>query len=301
MNTNKRPWLVFLSAVERLLLFAFIYFMASCSVADERRKPIIYWAKYQLQPVFISSGEYNNQGMGDRLFSIMQQHLPSFQHQNYHTNVKRMYRDITKTKTICSTLTQKSNRNSTMLFSDPVLAIPTPRLIFDDAQSSPWLNKIEKTNRDDISLSSLLERNPSVKIGINKLRSCGRKINTLIARYPVNFVHFDDTVSSSDLVEMLAYQRIDFTIEYPFVISFEQKISGNVSAYKSLGLSEFQPLIPVYIICGKNEIGQKVILLINEMLLELQSTQQFRQIVEDCLPDNYLATYRSQYQQFLAQ
>jgi uncharacterized protein (TIGR02285 family) len=260
---------------------------------------VIEWAKYQFPPVFISKGDFVNQGMGDLVFQYLQKHLTSYSHIEYRSSGVRILRDFSLDKLICSTFTSKKGREDNMIFSNPITILPTQNLHYL-TDNSKIIDAIDQMTVDgQVSFTHLLKNVENIKIGLNKHRSFGKKVNSLLKQYDTKIIGIDETSGLLGIFKVLKNKRIDITIEYPFVSLFVMRSAGVSLPLNIQPMAEVPEFVKAYIACSKNKQGQVAIDAINSVISDHKARSEYRNIFEEWMPQASLSAYRVGYQRFV--
>ncbi|NQZ31726.1 MAG: hypothetical protein HRU06_10645 [Oceanospirillaceae bacterium] len=273
------------------ILVTFLLF--SCPVFNTFAKPDIKWAKYQLPPVFINQGEFRNKGMGDAIFSFLQTRLSNYSHTDYLSVGVRIMRDFKLKPLVCSAMTSKKGREDFMIFSHPVTVLPSHNLHF--SAKNPKLQFILEESRINgvISFERLLASSANLIIGLNIHRSFGDKLNDILKLYIQQVQNLDETTSTADLLYMIDSQRIDLTIELPFISYFVSR-SANITVPIAIEpLAEASKFVKAYIACSNNAAGNLVINKINQIIIEERSSREYQQLFENWIPPQSRPSFRA--------
>ncbi len=279
-----------------ICLLSLLALLSSQSVIAQQP---IEWAKYQLPPVFISKGQFVKQGTADVVYRYLQERLPSYDHSEYLSAGVRIFRDFTLDKVVCSAFTNKKGRDDIMIFSNPISILPTHNLHFIKDNPKVAMVYQQSLVNGKLSLAKLLENANGLKIGINKHRSFGDKVNQLLKQYDSSIIDFNETQGTLAIFEMMEKKRIDLTIEFPFVSHFSLSSAGLDLPLTIEPMLEVPSFVNAYIACSKNKQGQLVINDINAVLNENISFPAYRDIFEKWIPQAAMQAYREGYQEFL--
>jgi len=282
--------------LNRYALFIILFIFPTVSAIA---KPHIEWAKYQLPPVFISQGEYEDQGMADEVFNFMQARLTAYSHSNYLSPGVRVMRDFKRKALICTALTNKKGREAFMLFSKPITVLPSHNLHY--LANNPKLTTVlgKARVKGTISLEQLLAGSNSLIVGINTHRSFGDRLNDIVAHYKQQVEHLDETTSTAELITMLQTRRIDLTIELPFISYFVIRTTNNTAPIHIEPLLESAPFVKAYIACSNNNAGREVISGLNKIIDQHRDTKAYQKIYEDWIPQKSLSSFRAEFKRIV--
>jgi len=279
--------------------FAILIFLSSNIPAQT---PTIHWAKYGIPPFFIDLGIDKNNGIIDRLFQVLQERLPQYQHVNYQSNIIRIARDLQQTKLICSGLLKTAQRAKIMHYSSAAIIVPRHSLQFLVINEAHLTTKLAGALPDQLSIKALLSAYPDSKIGIIEKRSYGKRLNQLIQQYPNSFVLLDSGFGTKELFTLMRRKRVDFIIEYPIASYYTQRAHRDFH-FKNITILETLNDQNVYghIVCSKNKLGEAVITSINHIINTQKNNLAYQNIVKKWLPKDLYPLFNQQYKQFLGQ
>jgi len=261
--------------------------------------PSIEWAKYQLPPVFINEGIFKDKGMGDQVYHFLQRHLKQYSHSEYQSVGIRIMRDFKLKALVCSAMTSKKGRKELMIFSNPVSVLPSHNLHYSN--NNLKLKSILKSARvaGIISLEKLLSKSSTLTIGLNIHRSFGDSVNDILSLYSQQVDNLDETTTTAELMQMLQTQKIDLTIELPF-ISYYVNRSQNIAAEISIEpMAESPTFVKAYIACSNNSAGKAAIAAINLIIEQHRSTKAYQDIFINWIPPLALPSYKEGYQRIV--
>ncbi|WP_177208061.1 TIGR02285 family protein [Pseudoalteromonas denitrificans] len=247
------------------LLFNFIFFIF-IGFSIESLSNTITWQVNHAPPVTILKGEYKDQGFLDKILELIISELPQYRHEIIVSSMARSIFDLKKQKNVClPALFATDERKRYMTFSKSSIAHPSHRIIFNNNKILPF----EKT----IALDDLLSQE-DYTLGLDKGRSFGNKIDAIINKYSSQTnIHLQSSDSPNQLLQMVKIGRIDYTIAYPFKVSYYNKYNhlnkNNFKQYKMLDASQY---VIGRVACPKNPWGEKVIADIDVVLKNIKSS-----------------------------
>lgn len=277
-----------------------IILLFSCPVAAFAKSEI-EWAKYQLPPVFINHGEFRNKGMGDAIFNFLQIRLNNYTHANYMSVGVRIMRDFKLKPLVCSAMTSKKGREEFMIFSKPITVLPSHNLHF--RAKNPKLLPILENSRIDgiISFEHLLASSANLIIGLNTHRSFGDKLNDILKLYAQQVQNLDETTNTAELLNMIDSQRIDLTLELPFISYFVSRSANITGPIAIEPLAESANFVKAYIACSNNAAGQMSINAINQIIVNERNSKAYQQLFENWIPPQSLPSFREGFKRHITQ
>jgi len=300
-----------------ILLFQFNYL-----AHPEEARPTVYWAKTDIPPDFILRGPYAGTGYGDLLNNLMMTEIKMFNHETViYPNWSRLKNEIrrSKDKVICtSTLfyrhpEMRKEYKGKQLFSAPNFVFFLHNLVIKKTN----LHLFDKT----VSLKQLL-KNQNLKLGYS--RATGPKSSKIIGDYlgvnkDISTMDVIDRLKalgskqnivvrlSSDMVsgslQMLLKERVDYILEYEFMVDFEAKRLGIEEQLVSLPIEETLNDVSISAYsCSDTPDGEKVIAEINRILIEKRDSKAYKILLQYLIPKDSerKERYWEEYQKILS-
>jgi len=109
----------------------------------------------------------------------------------------------------------------------------------------------------------------------------GPLLNPIVDRHKGES-NIDYVTKYNNIIRMLFENRFDYIIEYPPVINYYEKLENKEGVVIKVPIKEvveLKPYFTAYVVCPKNEWGNRVIEKINKILLEERNTQRYREIL----------------------
>ena len=288
-----------MAATRKTTLIAFLAaWVITFSSQPAFAKESITWMASDYPPLAIAEGPRKDMGIGDLMARLLARHLPEMDHRYERANLKRMVAELEAGHQVCVPgLIKTEERERTMHFTRLPLLLLTPVSLIIRKQDRSLYGE-----GDRVSLEELI-RNRTLRLGLVDGISYGKEIDAIINRHKEEkHLYFD---RSSGLIRgrllMIASKRLDYTISYPWMAEYlaeELGLSGQLTAVK---LRESTTPIIWHVACSKSEWGLSRIKEIDEVLLQLRPTPEYRSIAETWMPKESLSEYRRLYDEvFLA-
>lgn len=257
-------------------------------------KEHVVWMEAVFPPFFIQSGPLQNQGYGDTITHLLQRALPEYSHEEVTTNVTRHFYKFKQGEQVCSAgLYKTPEREEFVYFSMPSFITLPPVIIVKK-------DNLEKFNQQTmVSLDAVLG-NADLMIGLVKDRSYGNTLDDVFKRHQgqANVVEFTGQELSSNLFKMLMLGRLDGLIALPEEALYQAEQMGIRDQLITLSLSENQHNYDGWlsaVACSKTPWGKAVIDRVNQALLQLRPTEEYRAAYERWLDANSIIHYRRAY------
>lgn len=303
--------LLFLLSITSLNLFA----------EEQADRIKVTWGRTDFPPGFILEGKYQGLGYGDLLNEFMSNSLDEFEHESVvYPNFARLIREIhqSKNRVVCtSTLFYRPATDRTEIEGKQLISAPNFVFFLHDII-------VRKSKRhlypDIVSLKTLLA-NQNLTFGYS--RTTGPKSSRIIGDY-IGVNKDISTMSVNDRIKALASKknilirlgpnmvggpmqmmlrdRIDYILEYEFMIDFEAKRLGKEGEFYAIAVEETLDDISMGAYsCSDTAKGKKVIQAINRVLIERRATAEYKQLLHYLLPKNTgrIERYWQEYQKIL--
>lgn len=262
MKKNNRTILVCLNCV---LLICLVL-----PRAEARDK--ITWLSDNLAPAFISQGPDKGEGIVDGVVEIYKQHLPDYDHEHLEATMPRILQLMQEGAKVCyAGFFRTPEREAFVKFSFPNLINYMGVLVVKKENRSLLFK-----DKETISLIDLLG-DARFRLGLTKGRSYGKIIDDIIKakgdRDKILYRSGQDSLEG--LLEMLAANRIDYTIGFPWEFPYVAKQMGRQDRFGAVYIQEGKETrwIKNYLGCPKNEWGEKLIQKINRILIKVRPTE----------------------------
>jgi len=262
--------------------------------AQAAPKENIVWMEAVFPPFFIQSGPLQNQGYGDTITHLLQRALPEYSHEEVTTNITRHFYKFKQGEQVCSVgLYKTPEREAFMYFSMPSFITLPPVIIVKK-------DNLGKFNQQTtVSLDAVLG-NANLMIGLVKDRSYGITLDEVFKRHQgqANVVEFTGQELSLNLFKMLMLGRLDGLIALPEEALYQAEQMGIRDQLVTLSLSENQHNYDGWlsaVACSKTPWGKGVVDRVNQVLLQLRPTEEYRAAYERWLDANSIIHYRRAY------
>ncbi len=219
----------------------------------------IIWLQNQRPPWMINSGEYKDQGYGDKIRKLFVSKLTNYTHKTIPINFSRFLIELKKRDNVCyGPVAKMEPIASNFHWSEAVYYLPKPYIIVLNSTYEKMATPKE------LSMEELIQ---------NQNYQFGKIVN--LAHYPIdvekyssqkNITSVSTTAPITSLLTMLEKQRVDWIYDLPLFIKWHTSLKNTSDNFKTIKVTETKklPLMAAYMACKKNEWGEKVIREINK-------------------------------------
>lgn len=238
---------------------------AEAANAPKKSAGQINWLSVHWPPWMYTKGPNKGKGPANVIMQKAIERLPEYEHKMVEMNWARFWNDVSDGKHVCNVLAiKKPDRESLAAFSKPTAIFLHNAVILKKS------TKEKLGNPETISLNEIL--NIENLLGtVESARSYGEIIDKIIADNKGNPTYnLRKTSGKSDnLIKMIHYDRIDYTIDYPMVTSVVLKSNGLESDITSIPIEENKKYDFTRIACPDNDWGNELLEKYNSFLPEI--------------------------------
>jgi len=233
----------------------------------------ITWQVNHAPPVTIIEGQYKGQGFLDLILKKIISQLPQYQHHIQVSSMARSIFDLKSNKKVClPALFATDKRKKFSYFSKSSIAHPSHRIVFNRKQ--------QQSSQSSLSLDELL-KNKNYILGLDLERSFGSYIDSIINKnIGKTDIYFRSSESPNQLLDMVKMGRINYTVVYPFKVSYYIQYNNfnveDFNLYKIEGNHEF---VIGRVACPKTDWGRKVIKDVDSVLKKIKPTPEYFKIM----------------------
>ncbi len=214
----------------------------------------------------ITGGQYGNQ------LKLIQKNLPGYDHATQEMRWKRFWYLVEKGEEICNCMAYKTSaREAIAEFSIPI-SITLPNHIVIRKETFEQLGAPES-----LSLVDMMQDGRFKGVLIES-RSYSHDIDKMLDKYEKGSNFTRTVIDEQTYIKMLARKRMDYILEYPFVVkdTVARSFPELKGMFAYVPITEIAPFYYVYIACPKNEWGKTIIKTVNTVLSRLRRTEAFR-------------------------
>jgi len=257
------------------LFLALLIVISTNVLADD--KPLLTWYITNWPPAFILDGPRKGQGYADQIINILEDELPGYRHKRTFLPYPRLLKYIERGEEGCYPTNVYEEEANYGVTSVPLVLVSGHNIYIHKD------NKGRFPSLQEASLVSLLN-NPKLTLGVRGDLEFG----PILA--PILKAHKNDdhlfTRSGQDLVDglvkMLHRKRIDYFIEYNFVMEFAvNKIGADMNDFIEIPMIENKKeFIRGTVECPNTPWGRDVVSKINKILINTRGTGKLRALNE---------------------
>lgn len=238
-------------------------------------KDRLNWLYPHWPPMMITKGEFQGQGRVDALWEIWVRHLPQYEHTKEEMTWARFWTNIKKGEHTCNPVAYKTpERERFAYFSDSNVMVLANSIIMSK-------DNIQKLgNPETYSLVRMLQDVRFEGILLTN-RSYSPKLDALLAQHEADSNIKRTALQEHHLIQQIANQRIDYTLEYPFIAAFlDQTYNVPKATLGSVTIAEVKPYNFAFLACPMTPWGKQIIEDFNRVLEKVIPTREYRQIME---------------------
>ncbi len=127
--------------------------------------------------------------------------------------------------------------------------------------------------------------------------SFSKDIDSIVSKHKGEnhiYVHGAGNLGKS-ILNMIRAGRIDYTITYPWVVSYFTIRKKTDAEFASFEIQESNDPIIYYAVCPKNQWGRERLKEIDNILRNIRPLPEYRNITESWLPEDTLNKYSNMY------
>jgi len=247
-------------------------------------KPIVQWLVQDLPPMFVyaQSGvpptRLSDLGQGevDSLMRILLQRMPQYQHELVEMPLARFEKLVKQGQTYCSFLHLRTPDRLNWLYFTPLhppLYSRQIHLVLRKEQA----HRLE-SERLPLALEDILQRGDLNGL-VARDRSFGPHIDVILRAVGDKAPSMVPGLSRSQLLQMLAAQRMDYTLEYPAMVeAFERRTGRRDFVVLPLQESRSSMISPAS--CSRTPEGRAVVEAVDAAMRSLAKDPQREQWLE---------------------
>lgn len=301
----------------KAVLFSLYIFLANINSAVSGET--LVWGITSFPPGYITEGKDKGQGYADLLEEFMRGELPQYEHKTIvYPNWERQLLTMKQGPLVCtSILWYRPPDERSLIKGAYILSAPNGVFFQHDVV-------VHKSKRhffgDEVSFKELLKKQ-NLRFGYN--RPYGITYNRILADYiglgskidlsamnpreRLKYLQGAKNISvrsSADMIggmlKMLSTNRVDYILEYDFMVKYQQKKTGLMNEFISIPVTEVKnKMSKIAFACSDTPEGAKAIAAINEVLVKHRNTPEFKKTLSYIVPKGREDLYWNEYSKML--
>ena len=241
--------------------------------AQAQGRATLDWMVMDLPPSSIPVDGKITDGMVDVILKMIFAEMPEFEHRIVVTPIARTWATLSEGAPMCFTTALITPERERIAYTTLTQLIP-PLQVVARAEVAA---KLPLNDKGEVLPSTLFDR-ADLRGLVTPRRSYGATLDALLAMRPgkSGIQEVIASGSGSNILQMLSMERGDYTIEYDYVLKYQQ--SRNAAIDKSLrvlSIAGAQP-IPSGIACPHTEWGRKMVTRIDTILARISQRPEYQ-------------------------
>lgn len=240
-----------------------LWFVVSAVNAQDVR---LRWLLNDFPPFTEVDGQVPGRGIADGLLSYLQAHMPQYRHEFEVASFARAYALMERGEPVCHPTTLKmSEREQAMLFSRPVLFMPSQQVLIRNDRLDRVAPYLDAQGRVDVQR---LLNDPQLVTAISERRGYSPSISRALAKQGSQPQVLKAGVNFSAPFQQLRAGWIDYLFAYPVELGWYYRLHQDepAIAIRRLGIAGDPPYMLGYIACTHSTWGEQVIHDIDQQL-----------------------------------
>ena len=258
--------------------------------AQAQGRPVIEWTVMDLPPSSIPVNGQLTDGLVDVILKMVFAEMPEYEHRITVTPIARTWVSLADGAPTCFTTALITPERERIAYTTLVQLTPPPQLVV----SADAAARIPRNGKGEVPPSTLFSHG-DLRGVVTPLRSYGATLDALLAQRPAQsgIREVAASGSGSNILEMLSKGRADYTVEFDYVLRYQQSrfpdsVSGKLLALPIAGM---QP-IPTGIACPRTEWGRKMIVRIDAILARISQRPEYQRAKDRWLSADTIKRYQ---------
>ncbi|WP_035055836.1 TIGR02285 family protein [Andreprevotia chitinilytica] len=280
----------------RVLLTLCLLFTAVAAGSGEPRE--ITWVLIDWPPLYIvppdgalEGPSSLGDGISDRASTLLAAKLPQYHHHFVRTDLQRLWGEIEHGHNLCYLSALRTPQREKLAYFTPSFVLPPLNLVLRKDQA----NRISATGQP-VVLANLLNH-AELKGAFATKRSYSSEVDVLIDQAGNKTRRIAEPVSGR-ILRLIDAGQLDYTLEYPIVVAYHQKLKPFEHELITLPLAEIPDILTANVACTRNGWGKQAIQDIDAALIELSANEAFRNIVTPWLTADVVLRVRPRFEAF---
>ncbi len=255
------------------LLLVLIALLSTNVMAEN--KPLLTWYIANWPPAFIVDGVGKGTGYADVLVNILEREMPEYRHEQKLLPYTRLLKYIERGNEGCYPTNVYDKKHDFGVVSAPIVLGSGHNIYIhkDNLSKFPYPN--------GVSLAKLLDKS-ELTLGVRGDLEFGRTLSSILKPHKNdrNMITRSSQDLADGLVKMLSRKRIDYFIEYNFVVKFvADKIEVDINDFLEISILENRgEYMRGAVECPNTPWGRDVIAKVNRVLVNRRGGAEFRNL-----------------------
>lgn len=257
-------------------------------------KETITWLIVDIPPFEIITNKPNS-GLAGEARKLIEKKLSEYNHRTVVVNYARMMFEFKNGNYCTMSLFLTEERKKFIYFSKvPDFSF----LSIGVAMREETFKQLKYPEK--ISVEQLVKEDQNYTLGLAHGRNYPPEVRTILNKYKSqpNITFYAQSTIDKSLFAMLMNDRIDYMLIYAHVANYMSMKSNYENRHVFVTIKEVNTYNQTYTACSKNEWGRQIIKKINQALVELRPTPEYRQLYLDWLGKNQIPHYKKHYDDF---
>lgn len=263
-------------------------------------KPVVNWMVLDLPPASIPVDGVPTDGFVDILLKMIFEEMPEAQHKVLVVNTARAMATLAEGQPMCfATAIQTPERERVAYFT--VTQVMPPLQIVARAEVAA---KLPRNDKGEVLPATLFDRSDLRGLVVPQ-RSYSALLDALLSRHSpgsgVRNVLAAD--SGANILKMLSLDRGDYTVEYDYILNYQQKRNPDLlqsQKLKAFPIAGMAP-IPVGIACPHTEWGRATIQRVDAIASKISASAEYRNALNRWLSPESAARFQKTQNDFYRQ
>ena len=259
----------------------------------------VTWGVVDWAPTFIlkngktpTKPEDLGNGLIDRVTASLAARMPAYHHVFLQANLQRIFAEIAVGNHICYAGAFKTPEREKIAYFSPSILTSTVALIVRE-------DRIQKLQLQgaSTSLKHLIEERTDLSGYIESGRSFSPMIDQVLQSGGKNQRRIT-VPRTGHLLQLLDAGRMDYTIDYPYVVEYQSRLGQFKNSLLAIGLDDAPAVATAYVACPRTAWGKDVMLHIDAALRDAAHDTTFRHAATDWLPEAFVKLHRAEFESF---
>ncbi|MRV75430.1 TIGR02285 family protein [Duganella sp. FT92W] len=247
-------------------LFQYLGPLAAILAAGQSRvaaAETMVWVMPDFPPASIPDNGQPGNGVADRVVRYIVSKWPDAEHRFIYANAKRTWQMLEQGDKVCYAAALRTKEREQVAYFTNTNVIAPPSLIVRHAA----LAAVPRNAAGEVDFPALLASRKLRGLLVEK-RSYGAMIDGLIARSPQQSKPATTSVGNygQKIFQMIAADRVDYTIDYDFTFSYEWSRHSELAALQTLPIAGNTALVTTGVACPRTDWGRAVITRIDRIV-----------------------------------